>query len=110
MVYKAIISTCKTWRRLGSEFLVRCLFFDHPTKLRSLSAIFVRDPSLGWWTRRIHITRYYASHDSTMDDMASALVNIIRQVILMLHAFVLVTYCILIFSALILKYLLSIGL
>jgi hypothetical protein len=82
MVYKAIIATCKNWRRLGSEFLVRCLFFDDPTKLQSLSAVFVRDPSLGWWTRRIHITRYYAREDSTMEDMVNALVNIIRQVIL----------------------------
>lgn len=80
MVYKAIISTCKTWRRLGAEFLVRCLFFDDPTKLQHLSAIFVRDPNLGWWTRRIHITRYYARENSTMDDMANALVNIICKV------------------------------
>ncbi|KAI6021245.1 hypothetical protein EDC04DRAFT_2869846 [Pisolithus marmoratus] len=31
------------------KFLVRCLFFDDPTKLRDLRHILDRDTSLGWW-------------------------------------------------------------
>ena len=80
MSRQAIISTCQKWRRLGSEFLVRCLFFDNQTKLQQFHSVLCADPNLGWWTRRIHLTRYYSHTEGmTMDDMASTLIAIIQH-------------------------------
>ncbi|KAF9240411.1 hypothetical protein BU15DRAFT_74003 [Melanogaster broomeanus] len=76
---KSIITACKTWRRLGTEFLVRCLFFDDPTKLRDLCSILDRDPSLGWWARRLHITHFLSGRGPTMDDFENPLISILQQ-------------------------------
>ncbi|KAF7971329.1 hypothetical protein HWV62_21420 [Athelia sp. TMB] len=75
---KAIISTCKQWRRLGSEFLVRCLFFDHPGKLQSLWEL-LNGSDLGWWTRRIHIARFYKHRDFSLDEIVKTIVAIIQM-------------------------------
>lgn len=74
---QAIISTCKQWRRLGSEFLVRCLFFDHPEKLQSLWSL-LNESDLGWWTRRIHIARFYKHRDFSLDELVKTIVAIIQ--------------------------------
>ncbi|KAI6142635.1 hypothetical protein BKA82DRAFT_16270 [Pisolithus tinctorius] len=76
---KAIIRTCKRWRQLGTEFLVRCLFFDNPTKLRDLRRILDRDTSLGWWVRRLHITHFFNGRGPTMDDFEEPLLAILAQ-------------------------------
>ncbi|TFK31229.1 hypothetical protein BDQ12DRAFT_740130 [Crucibulum laeve] len=86
---KAIISTCPLWRRLGSELLFRCLYFDKPSKLIALcktidtpsSHATTTTHSLGWWTRRIHVSGYCAIPELgiTMDDLETALVTIIRH-------------------------------
>ncbi|KAG9311502.1 hypothetical protein JVU11DRAFT_7702 [Chiua virens] len=76
---KSIIAACQTWRRLGTEFLVRCLFFDDPTKLRDLCNILDRDPSLGWWARRLHITHFLSGRGPTMDDFEIPLVAILQH-------------------------------
>ncbi|KAL4068493.1 hypothetical protein V8B97DRAFT_833745 [Scleroderma yunnanense] len=76
---KAIIRTCQRWRQLGTEFLVRCLFFDNPTKLRDLRSILDRDTSLGWWVRRMHITHFLSERGGTMDDFEEPLLAILRQ-------------------------------
>ncbi|KAI6017129.1 hypothetical protein EDC04DRAFT_2576873 [Pisolithus marmoratus] len=76
---KAIIRTCKRWRQLGTEFLVRCLFFDDPTKLRDLRHILDRDTSLGWWVRRLHITHFLNGRGPTMDDFEEPLLAILAQ-------------------------------
>ena len=84
--------TCKKWRHLGSEFLFRTLFFNVPSKLLLLcgaldsssaaaAAASTVSSSLGWWTRRIHLTRYYvtSNHGIPMADLENALVSIIRH-------------------------------
>ncbi|KAJ7469697.1 hypothetical protein FB451DRAFT_1476591 [Mycena latifolia] len=86
---KAIVRTCKKWRSLGSEFLYRCLFFNDPARLLALCAILdsssaaatTSTASLGWWTRRIHLTRYYASstRGTTPESLQDALISIIRH-------------------------------
>ncbi|KAH7873794.1 hypothetical protein F5879DRAFT_944943 [Lentinula edodes] len=89
---KAIMLTCRTWRRLGSEFLYRCLFFDNPSRLHLLCRILESDVNikneseqssvgLGWWTKRIHLTRYYASPNrgASQDDMCNALTTIVKH-------------------------------
>jgi hypothetical protein len=53
---KAVILTCRSWQRIGSEFLFRCLFFDEPSKMLVLCTLFDSQPALGRWTRRIHVT------------------------------------------------------
>ncbi|KAF8635308.1 hypothetical protein AX17_003956 [Amanita inopinata Kibby_2008] len=86
---KAIIMTCKKWRRLGSEFLFRTLFFNDPSRLlllcgsldSSSAAASTVSSSLGWWTRRIHLTRYYVASNRgiPMADLENALISIIRH-------------------------------
>ncbi|EGO03152.1 hypothetical protein SERLA73DRAFT_174592 [Serpula lacrymans var. lacrymans S7.3] len=76
---KTVIATCRGWRRLGTEFLVRCLFFDNPTKLRDLCAIFDRDPGLGWWARRIHITHFSNGRGPKIDDFENPLISILHH-------------------------------
>ncbi|KAI6104143.1 hypothetical protein F5141DRAFT_1029674 [Pisolithus sp. B1] len=76
---KAIIRTCKRWQQLGTEFLVRCLFFDNPTKLRDLRHILDRDTSLGWWVRRLHITHFLNGRGPTMGDFEEPLLAILTQ-------------------------------
>ncbi|KAF8189536.1 hypothetical protein K438DRAFT_1722182 [Mycena galopus ATCC 62051] len=85
---KAIVRTCKKWRDLGSEFLFRCLFFSDPARLLTLCAILdssaastTATASLGWWTRRIHLTRFYANttRGTTPESLQDALISIIRH-------------------------------
>ncbi|KAF9547469.1 hypothetical protein CPC08DRAFT_745201 [Agrocybe pediades] len=86
---KSIIMTCRRWRELGSEFLFRCLYFSDPYKLISLCSILDSSAaasstitmSLGWWTKRIHISRYHPSpsRGASLEDMENALASIIRH-------------------------------
>ncbi|KAJ7727419.1 hypothetical protein DFH07DRAFT_906498 [Mycena maculata] len=86
---KAIVRTCKQWRSLGSEFLFRCLFFNDPARLLTLCAILdsssaastTATRSLGWWTRRIHLTRFYVNttRGTTPESLQDALISIIRH-------------------------------
>ncbi|KIK42335.1 hypothetical protein CY34DRAFT_83741 [Suillus luteus UH-Slu-Lm8-n1] len=76
---KSIISTCQSWRRLGLEFLVRYLFFNDPSKLRSLTALLTSNPSLGWWTRRLHISHFLYDRSPSLDDFEAALTSVLVQ-------------------------------
>ncbi|KAJ6571288.1 hypothetical protein B0H19DRAFT_1129647 [Mycena capillaripes] len=86
---KAIVRTCKKWRSLGSEFLFRCLYFTDPARLLTLCAILdsssaaatTTTASLGWWTKRIHLTRFYAAttRKTTAESLQDALISIIRH-------------------------------
>ena len=81
--------TCKKWRHLGSEFLFRTLFFNDPTKLLLLCGILdsssaaasTISSSLGWWTTRIHLTRYYVASNRGIPSahLEDALISIIRH-------------------------------
>ncbi|RDB18432.1 hypothetical protein Hypma_000341 [Hypsizygus marmoreus] len=82
---KAIVSTCKAWHRMGSELLFRCLFFNDPRKLLSLcetldsssATATTVSSSLGWWTRRIHLTSYRRS--TTISELEDAFISVIRH-------------------------------
>ncbi|KAJ7073476.1 hypothetical protein B0H15DRAFT_925651 [Mycena belliarum] len=81
---KAIVRTCKKWRSIGSEVLYRCLFFNDPARLLTLCAILDSSSGstpIGWWTRRIHLTRYYANtaRGTTPETLQDALISIIRH-------------------------------
>ncbi|KAJ3517702.1 hypothetical protein NLJ89_g332 [Agrocybe chaxingu] len=86
---QAIISTCRQWRKWGSEFLFRCLYFSKPAKFISLCAILDASSattttvtsSQGWWSRRLHISRDYHrfTGQTTMEDVEQSLVSIIRH-------------------------------
>ncbi|KAJ6467818.1 hypothetical protein C8R45DRAFT_1063967 [Mycena sanguinolenta] len=85
---KAIVRTCKKWRDLGSELLFRCLFFGDPARLLTLCALLdsaaastTASASLGWWTRRIHLTRFNANaaRGTTPESLQDALVSVIRH-------------------------------
>ncbi|KAH9898051.1 hypothetical protein C8Q73DRAFT_384174 [Cubamyces lactineus] len=76
---KAIMSTCRTWRRLGYEFFYRFLFFSNPRNIQRVCALMDRDKDLGWRTKRLHVTRYFAGGGTTMEMTQNALVSIIRH-------------------------------
>ncbi|KAL0956349.1 hypothetical protein HGRIS_002499 [Hohenbuehelia grisea] len=88
---KAIISTCRFWRQIGTEFLYRCLFFDTPHKLKLLAEILAShqalhgkkaeqsSPSPGWWTKRIHLARYFTPSSQTPSTIESSLATIIEN-------------------------------
>ncbi|KAJ7890153.1 hypothetical protein B0H14DRAFT_2690728 [Mycena olivaceomarginata] len=86
---KAIVRTCRNWRNIGSQFLFRCLFFSDPARLLTLCAILdsssaastTATASLGWWTRRIHLARFYANttRGTTPESLRDALISIIRH-------------------------------
>ncbi|OCH95782.1 hypothetical protein OBBRIDRAFT_719949 [Obba rivulosa] len=76
---KAILSTCRTWRQLGLEFLFRFLFFDDPSGLMHVCPVLDRESKLGWWTKRLHITRFYAAAGTTFEETQNSLVSIIRH-------------------------------
>ncbi|KAH9478036.1 hypothetical protein JR316_0010272 [Psilocybe cubensis] len=83
----AIISTCRQWRAVGSEFLFRCLYFSDPSKLVPLCAILDKSASttttvtssIGWWTRRIHVSQFHPTKGLTLQDLEDTLVSIIRH-------------------------------
>ena len=90
---------CKRWRDLGFECLFHCLYLRDPEKLNSLCAILDSSSSIattitssyGWWTRRIHISRFYItpfhaalnatrnSISATKDNFENALVSVIQH-------------------------------
>ncbi|KAI9566080.1 hypothetical protein HD554DRAFT_2206137 [Boletus coccyginus] len=73
---QSIIAVCRTWRRLCTEFFVRCLFFDDPINLCN---ILDRNPSLGLWVRRLHITRFLNGRGPRMGDFEEPFIAIVRQ-------------------------------
>lgn len=85
-VKQAIIRTCKKWQSIGFEFLFRCLFFSKPAHLlercaaldSSSASATTATHSLGWWTRRIHLTRGI-TFTPTADTLRNALTSIIRH-------------------------------
>ncbi|KXN87305.1 hypothetical protein AN958_08969, partial [Leucoagaricus sp. SymC.cos] len=84
---KAIVSTCRKWRGVGSESLFRYLFFDHPSKLLALCRVLQSksaasttiSSSLGWWTRRIHLANRDYCGRITMSDLENALVLVMKH-------------------------------
>ncbi|KAH7919493.1 hypothetical protein BV22DRAFT_1022922 [Leucogyrophana mollusca] len=54
----SIVATCKAWRGLGTEVLMRCLFFSHIDDLFELAGCLAADPERGRWTRRLHVEHY----------------------------------------------------
>ncbi|KAJ7054352.1 hypothetical protein C8F01DRAFT_1221349 [Mycena amicta] len=83
---QAIIRTCKKWQSIGFEFLFRSLFFSKPAHLlercaaldSSSASATTATHSLGWWTRRIHLTRGI-TFTPTADTLRNALASIIRH-------------------------------
>ncbi|KAH9937127.1 uncharacterized protein B0H18DRAFT_1081395 [Fomitopsis serialis] len=72
---KAIMATCRTWRQLGQEFMYRFLFINDPTNLVRLRPLLDRYRTLGWWTKRLHITRFYSGGSTaTVGDLERSLV------------------------------------
>ncbi|KAI1793902.1 hypothetical protein LXA43DRAFT_181031 [Ganoderma leucocontextum] len=76
---KAIMNTCRNWRRLGYEFYYRSLFFSNPRNIQRVCALMDTTKDLGKWTRRLHVTRYFASGGSSVETIQNSLVAIIRH-------------------------------
>jgi hypothetical protein len=64
---KSVISTCKSWRRIGSGFLFRCLFFEEGGKMHTFSTLFDSAPVLGQRTRRIHVGERVSCYELECD-------------------------------------------
>ncbi|KAG2126593.1 hypothetical protein DEU56DRAFT_973898 [Suillus clintonianus] len=67
-LHTSIISTCKSWRRLGLDFL-----------LRSLISLLTSNPSLRWWTRHLHIIDFLYERDPSLDDFEAVLTTVLTQ-------------------------------
>lgn len=86
---QSILLTCRRFSVLGAEFMFHCLLFDHPHKFTTLCTTLpyttakvksgTASASLGWWTRRFHLTRFYANASTTMDDLRDHLLSLIKQ-------------------------------
>ena len=83
----AIVSTCQRWRILGFEYLFHCLYLRYPEWVNSLCAILDSSSSIattvtssyGWWTRRIHISRFYITPFYTEMAMARDCISTIKD-------------------------------
>ncbi|KAF8993104.1 hypothetical protein BDQ17DRAFT_1401683 [Cyathus striatus] len=89
---KAIQLTCKLFYNIVSPTLFRYLFINYPTRLFSLCRLLdsssapssntsSKSQSSGWWTRRLHLTRFHASqsNNTTLSDTELALTSTIRH-------------------------------
>ncbi|TBU34562.1 hypothetical protein BD311DRAFT_746380 [Dichomitus squalens] len=76
---KAIMNTCRNWRRLGYEFYYRFLFFSNPRNIQRLCALMDTTKDLGKWTRRLHVTRYFATGGASSETIQNSLVAVIRH-------------------------------
>ncbi|KAJ6546202.1 hypothetical protein DFH09DRAFT_1367392 [Mycena vulgaris] len=86
---QAIVRTSKQFRGLAYESLFRFLFFNDPARLLTLCGVLesssaaatTATASLGWWTRRIHLTRFYANttREVSPESLQGALIRIIRH-------------------------------
>lgn len=76
---KALLYTCRQWYRVGYHLLFRFLFVVEPSKLPSLCFALDRNASLGWYVRRLHIYRFYATRRSTLSELEVMVVSIIHQ-------------------------------
>ncbi|KAH7908860.1 hypothetical protein BJ138DRAFT_1011934 [Hygrophoropsis aurantiaca] len=74
---KAIAGTCRTFRWLGTEVMVRVLFFDDAAKLGLLANTLDADPQLGWWAKRLHVTQLRGVHG--IDAHEDALARVLRR-------------------------------
>ncbi|KAG2741871.1 hypothetical protein P692DRAFT_201842185 [Suillus brevipes Sb2] len=61
------------------HFLVRYLFCSTFSKLHSLTTLLTSNPSLGWWTRRLHITHFLYDRGLSLDDFEVALTSVLIQ-------------------------------
>ncbi|TFY73224.1 hypothetical protein EWM64_g10788, partial [Hericium alpestre] len=76
---KAIIFTCRQWYRFGHHLLYRSLFLSDPSKLAALCYALDRNSSLGWYTKRLHLVRFYATRRMSIADLEHGLISIIQQ-------------------------------
>ncbi|KZT22711.1 hypothetical protein NEOLEDRAFT_1119019 [Neolentinus lepideus HHB14362 ss-1] len=82
---KAIVSTSKVWRQIGSEHLFKYIFIERPSQLRLLCELLDKDSSRGWWTKRFHLVRFFREDKAQGDKHASVdaledhLISIIRN-------------------------------
>lgn len=72
--------TCRSWARIGTEFMYRSILVSNVNRLRELCTIFDENSNLGWWTKGLYI--YSDSREgirdlsvSRMDDCVISLVR-----------------------------------
>ncbi|KDQ60432.1 hypothetical protein JAAARDRAFT_606455 [Jaapia argillacea MUCL 33604] len=75
---KAIVSTCKRWRQIGSEYLFKYVFLENGSRLRQLCALMDQESTVGKFTKRFHLVRYHPERVS-IQNMENAVVSIIRH-------------------------------
>ncbi|TFK47613.1 hypothetical protein OE88DRAFT_1665852 [Heliocybe sulcata] len=82
---KAIVSTNKLWRQIGSEYLFKYVFIERPSQLRLLCELLDKNSSRGWWTKRFHLVRFFREDKTSGDKHASVdaledrLISVIRN-------------------------------
>ncbi|KAI0044782.1 hypothetical protein FA95DRAFT_1496544 [Auriscalpium vulgare] len=78
-ITKAIMFTCRRWYKTAYHLLFECLFVSDPSRLPGVCTVLDRYAWLGWYVRRIHLHRYYATRRFTMSDLENMLVSVIHQ-------------------------------
>ncbi|KAI0815243.1 hypothetical protein BC629DRAFT_1279161 [Irpex lacteus] len=76
---KAIISTCRYLRQIGTEFLYESILIDIPSRILRLCAALDGDRHLSRQTKRIHLTRYFQPTGVSAEEMDMALISIIQH-------------------------------
>ncbi|KAI0756654.1 hypothetical protein C8Q80DRAFT_1091695 [Daedaleopsis nitida] len=76
---KAIMATCRNWRRLGYEFFYRFLFFSNPHNIQRACELLDSNSEFGRWTRRVHATSYHGANRTTIEITQNSLVSVIRH-------------------------------
>ncbi|GJE85780.1 hypothetical protein PsYK624_018590 [Phanerochaete sordida] len=76
---KAIVSVCRYWRKIGSEFLYSCMYFEMPSNILRACSILDTDRHLGRFVRRLHIGRFFSRPGLTSEDLEVGLVSIIQH-------------------------------
>ncbi|EKM61190.1 uncharacterized protein PHACADRAFT_111460 [Phanerochaete carnosa HHB-10118-sp] len=72
-------STCRYWRKIGSEFLYSCLYFEIPSNIIRVCGILDTDRHLGRFVRRLHITRYFTRSGLSTEDLELGLISVIQH-------------------------------
>ncbi|KAI0702523.1 hypothetical protein BC835DRAFT_1263745 [Cytidiella melzeri] len=76
---KAIVSTCRYLRQIGTEFLYESILIEVPSRILRLCAALDADRHLSLQTKRMHVSRYFQPTGVSADEMDLAMISIIQH-------------------------------
>ncbi|KAI0348452.1 hypothetical protein BDW22DRAFT_1385820 [Trametopsis cervina] len=76
---KAILSSCRYLRQIGTSFLYESVLIEVPSRILRLCLALDADRHLSRQTKRIHISRYFQPNGVTAEEMDLAVISIIQH-------------------------------